>query len=550
LVAGGDGFHTNSRKSGEVCSATQLSLYQGREDSIAAQFIDLVWHGHLSSSSPLSASANFSLIIAQQRLTMATQNGLPPHFMDYFSLTLGFSSKTVRDLRADENCFNERFSSPETLIGDEPQILADESDDDIVFLFDTQNFISLLDETVDLDSIEVETITLNLKNEDTVLSLGMTVELVDGTFLRILKIMEDLKTSKIYIQGKNFKRCTTLTGLFPYRLNEVFWVGGRIDVTFPVEKILRTRNLKITTRPFPELSCRRDFIMEIDPALGEVIKLLDTSGATKREVKERGALICRWIYYNEISPPQSILRHIQLIESDITTIFGSTPTSSNQNSPKKRKSPNPREAQNLVESPSKKLCAFRGLKIEIDGLTVDTTKSGSGNSAYTFGDAFCGAGGVLCGAKAAGLNIKFAFDHSEAAIQTYRLNCTNSAQIHCTSAFNFATLDANQLGCFIVDILHISPPCQPFSNAHTCAGRDDEANEAALFSVGMLIKKCRPRIVTLEQTFGLAQRFKPYLHALLQTFIDANYNIRWGVLNFRDYGCVQPRKRLIVFASM
>lgn len=44
-----------------------------------------------------------------------------------------------------------------------------------------------------------------------------------------------------------------------------------------------------------------------------------------------------------------------------------------------------------------------------------------------------------------------------------------------------------------VDIMHLSPPCQPFSPAHTIASPErDEINEAAMFSACHLLEVVRP----------------------------------------------------------
>jgi site-specific DNA-cytosine methylase len=57
----------------------------------------------------------------------------------------------------------------------------------------------------------------------------------------------------------------------------------------------------------------------------------------------------------------------------------------------------------------------------------------------------------------------------------------------------------------MVDGLHILPPCQPFSAAHTVPSQiQDEINQAALFSVWHLLEKIKPRVATIE---GLVKAF-------------------------------------------
>ncbi|KFY83095.1 hypothetical protein V500_10177, partial [Pseudogymnoascus sp. VKM F-4518 (FW-2643)] len=101
---------------------------------------------------------------------------------------------------------------------------------------------------------------------------------------------------------------------------------------------------------------------------------------------------------------------------------------------------------------------------------------------YTYGDAFCGAGGATRGAHMAGLKVMWGFDFNSHACETWRLNFP-SATMYEMSAFDVCDLWAKEAKAgkpnrAQVDILHISPPCQFFSPAHTIAGKDDEMNTA------------------------------------------------------------------------
>jgi DNA (cytosine-5)-methyltransferase 1 len=108
-------------------------------------------------------------------------------------------------------------------------------------------------------------------------------------------------------------------------------------------------------------------------------------------------------------------------------------------------------------------------------------------------------------------------------------------------------------GClqrFIVDILHLSPPCQVFSPVHTREGKNDQQNFASLFACEEIIKKTRPRMITLEQTFGILHpRFKEAFHSLIQMFTSLGYSVSWRTLGFQRYGLPQSRRRLIIIAA-
>ena len=164
---------------------------------------------------------------------------------------------------------------------------------------------------------------------------------------------------------------------------------------------------------------------------------------------------------------------------------------------------------------------------------------------YTFGDAFCGAGGTSRGAVMAGLLPQWGFDWDGAACKTYNLNFP-SAEIFELEAYDFAGLKDKD---HKVDILHMSPPCQFFSDAHTTEGKNDEVNTASQFVISDLLKKTKPRLATMEQTSGLPRRYPHYLHAILQMFTAVGFSIRWTILNCSDYGVPQRRKRMFVIAS-
>jgi hypothetical protein len=162
---------------------------------------------------------------------------------------------------------------------------------------------------------------------------------------------------------------------------------------------------------------------------------------------------------------------------------------------------------------------------------------------YTYGDGFCGAGGATRGALQAGLRVLYGFDHCPTACISWNLNFPYSTcwEMSADELHAFATArstkshrrgwahlpDENSLRC---DILHLSPPCQPFSPAHTVIGQNDDANTASLTAVESLIKLVKPRIVTLEQTFGiLREQCRVWFYGLINMFTSQGYSVRWRV---------------------
>lgn len=99
-------------------------------------------------------------------------------------------------------------------------------------------------------------------------------------------------------------------------------------------------------------------------------------------------------------------------------------------------------------------------------------------------------------------------------------------------------------------MLHLSPPCQFFSPAHTRDAAHDDENIFALFGCSTLIDTVRPRLATVEQTFGITwDKHSEYYHALVGMFTQFGYSVRWKVVKLKDWGLAQDRKRLIMIAA-
>jgi DNA (cytosine-5)-methyltransferase 1 len=148
----------------------------------------------------------------------------------------------------------------------------------------------------------------------------------------------------------------------------------------------------------------------------------------------------------------------------------------------------------------------------------------------------------------AGLSILWGLDKDSNSGKTWRSNFP-SAKHYEMWANEFIALDEPSKH-MITDILHLSPPCQVWSPVHTVPGRDDEQNFTSLFACEEVLKKARPRIVTLEQTFGILHpKFSHAFNALIQTFTFYGYSISWQLVELQRWGLPQRRHRLIILAA-
>ncbi|KAI9649072.1 hypothetical protein NHQ30_001639 [Ciborinia camelliae] len=387
-------------------------------------------------------------------------------------------------------------------------------------------------------NIEIE----SLAWKSSFLKPGKTVELGNGTFLKIKLIVKNLTSDDVSIRGWKLVRTRDfiLGGMIKTKRNELAFIhevdrDDRRDVweqsvhTIRLDEIVKIRRLICTNRPFPECRYRKEDI----PAgiagreLKEILKY----------VEDEMLLVARWAFVARYSDTEARVKKSLVVDR-------------------------PRESA-ILRSLNKKEECTDGEFVEPDIRKLlwrgDTVLGGSGNinngdnssntsSKYTYGDGYCGAGGMTVGAAAAGLDINWGFDFNSHAGLTWQKNFP-SAKFHHLAVDEFAALpDPRQ--DLLVDILHLSPPCQVFSPAHTVPGQNDDMNYASLFGVEAAIKKARPRIVTLEQTFGIMHPInKPAFNGVIRCYTDLGFDVSWQVVKFQGYGTPSRRTRLIIIAA-
>jgi DNA (cytosine-5)-methyltransferase 1 len=85
----------------------------------------------------------------------------------------------------------------------------------------------------------------------------------------------------------------------------------------------------------------------------------------------------------------------------------------------------------------------------------------------------------------------------------------------------------------------------------TVNGPNDQANLEAIYTVGPILSKLKPRVATLEQTSGLSthDQHRANFLMLFHDIGKAGYDLRWKNSDFSEYGLVQRRKRLLIIAA-
>lgn len=161
-------------------------------------------------------------------------------------------------------------------------------------------------------------------------------------------------------------------------------------------------------------------------------------------------------------------------------------------------------------------------------------------------DLFCGAGGLTCGFKMAGVKSVVANDIEESACATLAIN-NKEIPIVCGDITNSEIKESViQLGTMgTADIICGGPPCQGFSLAGFRA-TDDPRNQLFRDFVDV-VKEVNPKIVVFENVEGLLSYEGGTVYKeILLLFSELGYKCKGKLLNVSDYGVPQRRKRVII----
>ena len=95
----------------------------------------------------------------------------------------------------------------------------------------------------------------------------------------------------------------------------------------------------------------------------------------------------------------------------------------------------------------------------------------------------------------------------------------------------------------------MGPPCQPFSVVGKQKGNNDLRDMVPEFI--RVVKECSPKVFIMENVSGLLSKSnKIYFDDIISQFNDLGYKTNYEVLDFRNWGVPQKRKRLIIIGSL
>ena len=127
------------------------------------------------------------------------------------------------------------------------------------------------------------------------------------------------------------------------------------------------------------------------------------------------------------------------------------------------------------------------------------------------------------------------------ADKNYRLLFDTEGEWFCNDA---RTIETERMPDF--DLLCAGFPCQAFSIAGKREGFAD-ARGTLFFEIARLVADKRPAYFILENVPGLLSHDKGRtFHTILSTLSELGYGVEWKVLNSKDFGVPQSRKRVYI----
>lgn len=152
---------------------------------------------------------------------------------------------------------------------------------------------------------------------------------------------------------------------------------------------------------------------------------------------------------------------------------------------------------------------------------------------------FTGAGGLDLGFEKAGFEIIYANEFDKKIWDTYKYNHKNT-ELDTRSITN---IDPDSLpDC---DGIIGGPPCQSWSEAGSKKGLLDPRGQL-FFNFIRIVEVKQPRFFLAENVPGLlADRNADALAKIMKEFKKCGYNLHYKVLNAKDFGSAQDRKRVI-----
>lgn len=156
---------------------------------------------------------------------------------------------------------------------------------------------------------------------------------------------------------------------------------------------------------------------------------------------------------------------------------------------------------------------------------------------------FSGCGGLDLGFERAGFDIPVANEFDPTIFDTFKINHPKTHLIE----GDVRQVTKEDIVPYIngdVDGIIGGPPCQSWSEAGSLRGIEDSRGQL-FFDYIRILKEFQPKFFLAENVSGmLANRHNEAVQNILKLFEDAGYNVSLTLVNAKDYGVAEERKRV------
>ena len=161
----------------------------------------------------------------------------------------------------------------------------------------------------------------------------------------------------------------------------------------------------------------------------------------------------------------------------------------------------------------------------------------------------CGIGGATRGFLDAGVHVLKGVDIDKSCKKTYEENnkpaefiLQDMLELSSGELLSDVNLKENDKLVFIA-----CAPCQPFSRAGVKDPEDDRTK--LILAINDLIYDARPDFVFVENVPGFQLFYTEIYERFMEPYMKLHYNFDCGIVNLREYGVPQNRRRYLFIAS-
>lgn len=156
---------------------------------------------------------------------------------------------------------------------------------------------------------------------------------------------------------------------------------------------------------------------------------------------------------------------------------------------------------------------------------------------------FSGCGGLDLGFERAGFHIPVANEFDRTIYETFKVNHPKTHLVE-GDIRNVTKSDITPFLNGEVDGIIGGPPCQSWSEAGALRGINDERGQL-FFDYIRILKDFHPKFFLAENVSGmLANRHSEAVQNILSLFDEAGYDVSLTLVNAKDYGVAEERKRV------